>query len=86
MKTDKLNERILQRAEEELYNEIEKFIAILNTKAKYDPYEKVSMDDKEISLGNANSFKYALERMVKAGYLKSLHTKKINKILNQCEL
>jgi hypothetical protein len=90
MTTDKLNERILQKAEDELYNEIEKFIAILNSKAEYDPYEYVDVGEKDkettIRLGNANSFKYTLQRMIKATYLKSLHTKKINKILNQYEL
>ena len=90
MKTDKLNERILQKAEDELNEEVSKFIAILNSKADYDPYEYVDLGEKgketTIELGNANSFKYTLQRMIKATYLKSLHTKKINKILNHYEL
>tara|TARA_R100001440_G_scaffold46725_2_gene66441 strand:+ start:10082 stop:10345 length:264 start_codon:yes stop_codon:yes gene_type:complete len=87
MTTDKLNERILQKAEDELNEEVTKFIAILNSKADYDQYERIDIGDaKNVNLGNMNSFKYTLQRMIKATYLKSLHTKKINKILNQYEL
>tara|TARA_R110002020_G_scaffold58337_6_gene159876 strand:- start:14362 stop:14625 length:264 start_codon:yes stop_codon:yes gene_type:complete len=84
--TDKLNEKILQKAEDELNEEVSKFIAILNSKADYNSYQTVSMGDKEISLGNANSFKYTLQRMIKATYLKSLHNKKVNKVLKQFEI
>lgn len=87
MTTDKLNERILQKAEDELNEEVTKFIAILNSKADYDQYERIDIGNaKNVNLGNMNSFKYTLQRMIKATYLKSLHTKKINKILNQYEL
>mgnify|MGYP003109692173 CR=1 FL=1 len=85
--TDKLNEKILQKAEDELSEEVSKFIAILNSKADYSQYERVDIGDaKNVGLGNINSFKYTLQRMVKAGYLKSLHNKKVNTVLKQFEI
>jgi len=85
--TDKLNQKILQKAEEELLQEVEKFVAILDTKASYRNYERVDIgDEKKISLGNKSTFKFILKNMVYAAYLQNLHTKKVNTVLKQFEI
>jgi hypothetical protein len=88
--TDKLNQKILQKAEDELLQEVEKFVAILDTKASYRQYEYVDLGEKghetTLGLGNKSTFKFILKRMVYAAYLQNLHTKKVNTVLKQFEI